>query len=132
MTFRYGSPEHWLLYAKSDLTLASIERKDSVLFETLCFHAQQTVEKSLKAVLIHLNVDIPYTHNIGHLIHLIQETEIKCFDEVEEAVSLTKYSTISRYPLITESISMNDYVQAVHTAELVFAWAENQIKAKPE
>jgi HEPN domain-containing protein len=45
------SYEIWLKYAKSDLLIAEVET-DGVLFETRCFHAQQAVEKVLKAVLI--------------------------------------------------------------------------------
>jgi hypothetical protein len=47
-----GSPADWLRYARSDLALARIERPAEVFLEMLCFHAQQAVEKSLKAVLL--------------------------------------------------------------------------------
>ena len=45
-----GSPEDWLRYAHSDLELARVPPPPKVLFEGLCFHAQQAAEKSLKAV----------------------------------------------------------------------------------
>ncbi len=47
-----GSPEAWLSYALSDLALAKAVGIDGVLREALCFHAQQAVEKSIKAVLV--------------------------------------------------------------------------------
>ena len=47
-----GSPEDWLRHARSDLALAQQWQVPDVLLAALCFHAQQTVEKSLKAVLV--------------------------------------------------------------------------------
>jgi HEPN domain-containing protein len=47
-----GSPAAWLRYARSDLALARVPARGEVLLESLCFHAQQAVEKSLKAVLV--------------------------------------------------------------------------------
>jgi HEPN domain-containing protein len=32
--------------------------------DAACFHAQQAVEKCLKAFLAHRNIEFPYTHNI--------------------------------------------------------------------
>src|SRR5687768_7678744 len=48
-----GSPEDWLRYAKADLALARVPLPVGGLYALLCFHTQQAVEKSLKAVLIH-------------------------------------------------------------------------------
>jgi HEPN domain-containing protein len=59
-----GSPEAWMQYAQSDLQLAHSGNHPGVLFEALCFHAQQAVEKALKAVLIATQVPAPKTHNI--------------------------------------------------------------------
>lgn len=56
-----GTPLDWLRHAKSDLLLAGIEPPKGVMLETLCYHAQQTVEKSLKAVLLSSGVRFPYT-----------------------------------------------------------------------
>ncbi|MGD0091486.1 MAG: HEPN domain-containing protein [Planctomycetota bacterium] len=47
-----GSPEEWLRYARSDLAVARKPCQPEILLETLCFHAQQAAEKSLKAVLV--------------------------------------------------------------------------------
>lgn len=49
--WRVDDPRTWLLHARSDLNLAS-SRFPEVLYEQLCFHAQQAAEKSIKAVLI--------------------------------------------------------------------------------
>ena len=44
-----GTPRDWLRHARSDLSLARIPLPENVLLETLCFHAQQAAEKSIKA-----------------------------------------------------------------------------------
>ena len=51
-----GDPADWIRHALSDLSLAKIEKPENVLWEELCFHAQQAAEKALKAVLILNNI----------------------------------------------------------------------------
>ncbi|MCR4290073.1 MAG: HEPN domain-containing protein [Candidatus Scalindua sp.] len=47
------TPEDWLTHAFSDLKLAQLGRgNEGVLHEQVCFHTQQAVEKTLKAVLL--------------------------------------------------------------------------------
>jgi len=57
-------PREWLNRARSDLALATAEQV-VVYFEDLCFHAQQAVEKSLKALLLALRIRFPYVHDLG-------------------------------------------------------------------
>ena len=64
-------PREWLNRARSDLALARTERPD-VYLEDLCFHAQQAVEKAVKALLIAHQVDFPYTHDIAQLLTLLE------------------------------------------------------------
>ena len=58
--FAPDDPRAWLRYARSDLALARSEAPE-IYLEHLCFHAQQAVEKALKAVLIERGVRFPYT-----------------------------------------------------------------------
>ena len=66
-----GSPAAWMQFAHSDLALARQDVGPGVLFETLCFHAQQAVEKALKAVLIHHGIPIAKIHSIERLVDLL-------------------------------------------------------------
>jgi HEPN domain-containing protein len=44
-----ADPRRWLAYARSDLALAREGRhNDDVFLESLCYHCQQAVEKSLR------------------------------------------------------------------------------------
>ena len=59
-----SDPAAWLRYARGDLALAQVPLPEDSFYEQLCFHAQQAVEKALKAVLIINNISYPKTHNI--------------------------------------------------------------------
>jgi len=122
-----GSPADWLRYAYSDLELARVKRPSDVLFEVLCFHAQQAAEKALKAVLIAKGVSPPKTHNIRTLLDLLPQ-EVIVPQEIEDAASLTDYAVTSRYPGDFESVDEEEYHEAVRLAETIFLWAERIIR----
>jgi HEPN domain-containing protein len=122
-----GSPADWLRYAYSDLELARVGRASNVLFEGLCFHAQQAAEKALKAVLIDQGVPPPKTHNIRTLLDLLPQ-ELVAPQEIEDAASLTDYAVTSRYPGDFESVDEEEYKEAVRLAETVVLWAERIIQ----
>lgn len=121
-----GSPADWLRYARSDFELARVTRPDEVLLEGLCFHAQQAVEKVLKAVLIAKGIPPPKTHNIRTLLDLLPR-DISPPQQVEDAASLTDYAVVSRYPGDFESVDEREYKQAIRLAETVILWAEGII-----
>lgn len=74
-----ASPEAWIIHARSDLTLAQIGRDNSnVLHEQICFHAQQAVEKSLKAILLFYKVDFPLTHDLEELVDIMIGMGLRC------------------------------------------------------
>jgi HEPN domain-containing protein len=123
---RKGSPHDWLLHANSDLELARTGKSPRILFETLCFHAHQAVEKAIKAVLVAHKVPIIKFHNIGALIKLLPE-DIERLPELKEAMSLTDYAVLSRYPGDLEPVTEKDYKEAVKLAEKVTQWAERSI-----
>lgn len=121
-----GSAEDWLRYAKSDLELARIEKPEGVLLENLCFHAQQAAEKTLKAVLIFLEIDFPRTHNIRTLLDLLPEG-VDVPQEIEESAILTDYAVESRYPRDSEPVDDEEYRRVIGLAETVVSWAEKLI-----
>ena len=63
-----GSPHDWMRRARSDLALACAPRPDGVLYEDLCYHAQQAAEKALKAIYRYREREFSYTHDIGELV----------------------------------------------------------------
>ena len=118
-----GSPREWLAYAKSDLTIART-KTEGVLLEMGCFHAQQAAEKSIKAVLISLGIDFPYTHDIALLATLVDQSKVEYTSALEDAIELTQYAVLSRYPSDDVPVTETELDAAVNIAESVFKWAE--------
>lgn len=121
-----GSPQQWMRYAKADLALARAPLPAGGLYEQLCFHAQQAAEKSLKAILVHLALDFPNTHNVQRLIDLLPP-EVPRMTWLTAAVRLTDYAVASRYPGESEPVQEDEYRHAISLAEAVVSWAEEYI-----
>lgn len=123
-----GSPEDWLRHAYSDLELAREKPSPKVLYEDLCFHAQQSAEKALKAILIAQETPFPRTHNIRTLLDLLPRT-IELPDNVQGVGKLTTYAVSSRYPGVVEPIDEEEHQESVRLAEAVVNWAEKIIQS---
>jgi HEPN domain-containing protein len=122
-----GSALDWLRHARSDLSLArSSPRDEAVLLETLSFHAQQAVEKAIKAVLVFSGVGFPKTHSIGALLELLPPSVPR--DAIlERSASLTDYAVTSRYPGEAEDVTGDELCEAVAIADRVVAWASRVV-----
>ena len=101
---------------------------EAVLYEDLCFDCQQTVEKSLKGLLVHLGVDFPWTHSIGKLTELIEATGMYVPEHIKDSVILTVYAVSTRYPGSQEAVDEDEYKEAVRIAERVYLWVEERMK----
>lgn len=89
--------QEWLFYAFSDLQLA----EQSDMNHQICFHSQQAVEKSLKAILAWRKQVTPKTHSIWSLVKAV----IKAVSELQNKESLLdnarfldQFYVPSRYP----------------------------------
>jgi HEPN domain-containing protein len=123
---RSDAPSQWLANARADLALAKVNLPPEGLYEHLCFHAEQAVEKSLKAILLKYRVDFPFTHNLQALLDLFPE-EINTPQEILEAVELNPYAVATRYPGTIEPVTETEYREAIRIAERIFKWAESII-----
>ena len=121
--------EEWLKRAKSNLERAKTGKiSEYILYEDLCFDCEQTVEKSLKALLVHIGVSFPYTHSIASLIELIEGSGMEVSDDIKESISLTAYAVGTRYPGDFEPVEEEEYRDALDIAERVFNWAKKTIE----
>ena len=107
--------------------VAKVPLPEEALFETLCFHAQQAAEKSIKAVLLHSGIPFPKTHNLKILLELLPPDQAAP-EEVRQSVGLTDYAGITRYPRDFEPVTEEEYEQAARMAEIVLRWAEGIVK----
>ncbi|MBW2143567.1 MAG: HEPN domain-containing protein [Deltaproteobacteria bacterium] len=67
----------WLKRAESNMARAKAGRVSSeILYEDLCFDAQQAVEKALKSLCVIHEIVFPKTHDIAYLIELLEEKNV--------------------------------------------------------
>lgn len=120
--FPPDDPREWLNRARSSLAIAK-SRIPDVYLEDLCFKAQQAAEKAIKAVMIKRGVDFPYVHDLARLLTLLKEADESIPDVVGQAGKLTRFATITRYPM-NQAVTEQHYREALSTAEAVVRWAE--------
>jgi HEPN domain-containing protein len=65
--------------------------------DVLGFHAQQAIEKRLKAVLAFQGIDFERTHSIGYLTSLLEHHGIDLPDRREQIEELTPWAVAARY-----------------------------------
>ena len=110
----------WIKKANEDLTVAKRELLyiDEELFpSTICFHAQQAVEKYLKAFLIFHQIEFPRTHNLEEL-RKICSSKIDISFSILEIGNLTDYAIVSRYP-DEPAPTLEEATEAVKVAQQV-------------
>lgn len=118
-------PREWLNRANSNLARAK-SRVPSIYLDDLCFDAQQAAEKAIKAVMILRDIGFPYTHDLTHLMSLLEASGQIIPGAVRRAATLTRYAVQSRYPSL-EPVTEEEYIEALEIAEAVVVWAEKQI-----
>jgi HEPN domain-containing protein len=107
----------WVENAESDLNNAAVvlATENERTADTVAFHAQQCVEKYLKALLTYKGIDFPKAHDIGQLLVLPpQGTGLEL--PVEEQRRLTLYATAVRYPGDYGSVTVQEARRAVEIA----------------
>lgn len=98
--------------------------------EIIGFHAQQAVEKLIKAVLAHRSVPFPRIHDLTELVDLLRENKIAFPEQLEETDRLTPFATVFRYAeLLTQPLSDFDRSWALDCVRKVRAWAESMLRA---
>lgn len=111
--------EEWISKAEEDYLVATRElQADPPALDAVCFHAQQCIEKYLKALLAFRGIDFPKTHNLSELIALLpHQILIELIPEEQE--KLTDYATVTRYPGDYDEISLIEAKHAVKTARRI-------------
>jgi len=112
----------WLEKARRDLIIAERELQRQVPFTDIaCFHAQQAVEKGLKALLTWHGTIPPRTHVLEDLALLLARYEPEAEVKVDEVAQLTPYAVASRYPEFPDP-SLEEAQTGVATARGLLDW----------
>jgi HEPN domain-containing protein len=90
--------QRWLTFAEQDLRMAEFAL-DAEIFNQTCFHAQQCVEKCLKACLAAGSALLPRTHLIADLLQQLPATAQGAVAGLEEdLLTLDQFYIPTRYP----------------------------------
>lgn len=95
--------------------------------ETLGFHAQQAVEKLVKAVLVRNGVTYDRTHNIAYLLTLLDGAGVDLPTGVnqEDLIALSPWAVQFRYD--DDAHAVLDRPAARRAVEKTRAWADAQL-----
>jgi len=109
----------WVAIAENDLTNAvhTLLLAANCPTDTVCFHAQQCVEKYIKAFLVSKEISFPKTHDLEILIALLPVRLRPRLSDEEQSI-LTDYATGARYPGWSD-ISLTEARRAVAMAKRV-------------
>ena len=94
--------------------------------ETVGFHAQQAVEKLLKAWLSHLGIDYPRVHRLETLVDLLAVHGHVLPTELADVGKLTPFGTVLRYEDMPLTGSF-DRVGALRLVRAIRAHVEGQM-----
>jgi HEPN domain-containing protein len=87
--------ERWLAFAREDLQMAELAMASGI-YNQVGFHAQQCVEKVLKALLAAQGLAVPRTHAITDLLERLSEEYLP--DTRSELHYLDDFYIPARYP----------------------------------
>jgi HEPN domain-containing protein len=119
-------PETLLGLARDDEFAArSLLPVEGVADSILGFHAQQAVEKALKAALAARSVAFPYTHDLDGLLELCENSGLEIPSALDGVDRLAPYGVHMRYG--TSYAQSLDREQALQWAATAIGWAQGII-----
>lgn len=110
----------WVEKAENDLKAAAFTLRMGAdcPTDTVCFHAQQCLEKYLKALLVWHRTAFPRVHDVGEILALLPAGARPSIAP-EDTRRLTAYATVTRYPGDYDPISLTEARKALKLARRV-------------
>ncbi len=126
-----SDPEQWLAFARDDVRIAQLAMREG-LFNQVCFHCQQCVEKSLKALIVHQGLVPPRIHKLPDLLSQVHAAPLAAM--ATEIQLLDRFYTTTRYPGFTPAGSQSlpnqhDAEEALAIAQRVLAYVTDLVAA---
>ncbi len=123
-------PDVLMEKAREDQYLLELAAPDGRVSDSLLgFHAQQAVEKALKAVLARNHVGFARVHNIVYLLALLNEARIAQPPNPDVLKRLTPFAVDYRYgELLTDSPEPLDRSLTIEVVRRVLDWAAPLIR----
>lgn len=111
--------------AGDEKILLRLVDEDDIPDDGLGFHAQQAVEKMIKAVLAHNDVSYERTHNIAYLLTLLDGASIPKPGNAASLPNLSPWAAELRYARQPEAVP--DRTEMRSLVEQTKTWAEAQL-----
>jgi len=124
--------ERWLSKAREDLAVAKICLKEH-FFNQVCFHAQQTAEKAIKAWITACDQTYPKSHDLLRLAAHLPQIQSVLSEELRNLQFLNQFYVPARYPdapagnLPEGMPNLEQTQKALQTAEEILRIAERNI-----
>ena len=117
----------WIQKAEGDYRTARwLQQAPDPVHDSICFHAQQCIEKYLKAWLQEANMPVPRTHDLEELLVLILPTLPAWSNWQPDFKIITAYAVDPRYP--GGSATTENTQHAVHICNEVRQTVRTQLK----
>lgn len=104
----------------AELSAAKSGRKENVIYLV-----QQSVEKSLKALLVHQQIPFPLVHDLGIILGLLPDSLIP--PNGFKLVDLNPYASVRRYEEGSLKLTESEIQSALQAGKEVLKWVEQHI-----
>ena len=120
----------WIAKAEGDYATAGRElrARRRPNYDAVCFHAQQTAEKYLKAFLQEKGVVFPKTHSLIELLQLVVPYDASFELQRDLLIRLERYAVRYRYP--GESADQDEARAAFKSAQAVRKFIRQRLETK--
>ena len=117
----------WVEKAEGDYRAAKwLQQAPDPVHDSICLHAQQYIEKYLKAWLQEANIPVQRTHNLEELLVMITPTLPTWSDWQPDFKIITAYAVDPRYP--GDSATADNTEHAMHVCDKVRQAVRTQLK----
>ncbi len=122
--------KRWIDFAYEDLRMAELALKEKI-YNQVCYHSQQGVEKALKGFIEFKGGIHPQTHKLADILPLIFENPFA--DIKDEILLLDRFYIPTRYPDalpggLSEGLpNEKDGEEAIKVARMVFERAKKEV-----
>ena len=111
----------WIRYSNDDLYAAQhfFDTMQFPIYRIVCFNAQQSAEKYLKAYQIYFDIDVIKTHNLTSLVLSLQEFDEEILMLEKDAGLLSSFAVQYRYPDDFDDLTKEDAEKSLNIARII-------------
>ena len=120
----------WIDYAEKDYDVAEylMARGGKPVYDIICFHAQQSVEKHLKGYLVEHFIEVEKTHDLSRILDLILPLKPEWELHRSALNALTQFAVVNRYPNEMETIDRETASDALEIAKEMRQLVRDELK----